>query len=70
MNRRPPRSPRQVAEEDVIKTKQSFSLLKKNFDIIHDMARAEGIPISNLIDEAIRYYIEDVKEEYPPGKSN
>lgn len=63
---RKPKTPRQIAEEMDPKVKRSISVSKRYLDVLEDLAKMEDIPISNLIDEAIKYYLEAIRDETPP----
>lgn len=63
-----PRTPKELANHDQ-KAKYSFYLSKRNVDILTDLADMEDIAVSRLIDEAIRHYLEAIREEIPTTKN-
>jgi hypothetical protein len=56
-----PRSPSQIAKNKIEKKTSSFSLNKKNLDIVMELAHANDVPVSEIIDEAIAFYLENVE---------
>lgn len=56
-----PKTPKQILDEREKKT-FSFSLNKKNVEIIAAMAIHSGLPVSTLVDEAISYYLNKIDE--------
>ena len=57
-----PRTPTELAK-DIHKERYSLSLTKSKMDIILKWAAKDNVPYSNLVDEAIAYYIEITEEK-------
>lgn len=60
---KPPRTPKQLAEEKGTKKTYSFSLQRSNVEYLAEEATVAGVSLSDLVDEALRFYIERIKEE-------
>jgi predicted DNA-binding protein len=58
-----PKSPDEIAKEKYSKKTYSFSLIEKNVETIKQMAAASEVPSSELVDEAIKAYIEAMNEK-------
>lgn len=57
-----PKTPTQIAKERQEKKTYSFTLIKENVDQIAQYATTHKVPVSGLIDAAIIYYLEAIKE--------
>jgi predicted DNA-binding protein len=57
-----PRLPTQIAKLKVEKKTYSFSLNRENTDKLITLAKSHNLRKSELVDEAIMYYLETIKE--------
>lgn len=59
------KKPRTPSELAVTKKSYSFSLIKSNMDKVAEMAKDNGVSVSEIIDEAVSYYLEAIKDHKP-----
>lgn len=60
---RKPVTPRELAERKQLKANYSFSLVKTQVENLRKLAENENLPLSELVDEAISYYLEAIKSD-------
>lgn len=56
------RTPEEIAKRRGLKKTYSYSLTKSHADKLAELADRNKLPVSELVDEAIRYYLEAVGE--------
>jgi predicted DNA-binding protein len=57
-----PRTPQEIAKTKRPRKTYSFSLDEAQTEKLSELAKREGVPLSELIDEAIKSYLEAIKE--------
>ncbi|CAB4200497.1 hypothetical protein UFOVP1351_45 [uncultured Caudovirales phage] len=58
-----PRTPAELAKSKPPKKTYSFSLVRDHVEFLQKQAEENGLPVSELIDEAIQAYIAAIKEK-------
>jgi post-segregation antitoxin (ccd killing protein) len=59
---RKPRTPKEIAKAKPTKKRYSFFLEKDSTERLAELAKAADVPVSELVDEAIKAYMEAIKE--------
>ena len=65
-----PKTPSQIAKEKKAKRVHSFNLITANVEALYAMAEKHKVPASTLVDEAISFYLEYLKEQNGKNGNN
>lgn len=57
-----PRTPKEIAKAAKKKKTYSFSLVEPQVEALKELADKEGVPVSELVDEAIGWYLKAIQE--------
>lgn len=58
-----PKTPDEIAKDRPVKETYSFHLIKHNVEIIKSMAKKAGIHTSDIVDELIQNYLDNIKDK-------